>query len=230
MKTIIIAAIAANGVVGRTRKPCPTCAALRSVLGVVTKVHLCTVCGGEETIAANDLPWGRAYPEDLARFKTLTSDADVGTLWGSMTWLGMPPKARARLAEHTPDGMPRAIVMTRGTHDDQIESGPVVARFLDRALDNARDMFGLKTLYIGGGPRLWRDALPIADELDLTLIGRAWPGDVRFPHGYFGTRRQSDMVVGASFCDSLDTYAFDCVSREPCPTNLELTFTRWVRR
>ena len=71
--------------------------------------------------------------------------------------------------------------------------------------------------------------MPIADELDLALIGREYAGDVLFP-----MHRASfdEPVVAAGYQRGHNgpRVMFECISREPCPTNADITFTRWMRR
>lgn len=240
MKKILIAAIASNGVIGRTRKPCPGYPNLDGICeirechnGKVYRdgppgtyglaVDDCIACGGVGTVPANDLPWGRAYPEDLARFKATTMGYAVAV--GRLTAEGMgkvwPLKGRA------------SIEITR-----RMEPHPNAAVYRARSLDEAIRMVRAyeetdrTVLYIGGGAELFRVALPIADELDLTLIWKAYEGDVLFP---FAKAFLRDARVGGYATCIDDRHGghdsrFDCVSCETCPTNPDLTFTKWVRR
>lgn len=229
MKVIIAAAMTPSGVIGRTSKPCsdPWCS-----LGD------CEVCNSTGRIPCNDLPWGRAYPEHDARFNETTMGHAV--VMGRRTWESLPPKQRPlpgrtnivvspwwwvqhinidRPECHVVPGLPDAINVLRGRGQD--ESG---AAFAMRQAEGR--------IYVIGGARLFAEALPIADELDLTLIGREYAGDVEFPLG------GSFYRLGMGLTQSIDsvrcglgstTRSFECVSREPS-TNPDLTFTKWVLR
>ena len=85
-----------------------------------------------------------------------------------------------------------------------------------------------RDVFIIGGPRLWREALPIADELDLTLIDAKHDGDALFPWTFH--QSETHLKLEDRVTSEMPQLLFECVFREPCPTNDELTFTRWCRR
>lgn len=250
MKVIIIAAIAANGVVGRKRKPCPVCGGS----GVTSEPHepayvnprdcpgCCKGCLGLHTVPANDLPWGRAYPEDLARFKATTMGHAV--IAGRVTAEGMgkawPLKGRTNCVVSGSmyiESLRRAVE----TRDDwKTGKGPVfpwlhgpgyiLGKTLHEVIERlsghgSRDD---DRAYVIGGPRLWREALPIADELDLTLIDAKHDGDALFPWTFH--QSETHLKLEDRVTSEMPQLLFECVFREPCPTNDELTFTRWCRR
>lgn len=143
---------------------------------------------------------------------------------GRKTWESLPPKQR-------PFPGRTNIVITSGAFPDTPDLSAFGALRLEHAVAWARDS-DIEKLFVIGGARLFAEALPIADELDLTLIGREYAGDVEFPLG------GSFYRLGMGLTQSIDsvrcglgstTRSFECVSREPS-TNPDLTFTKWVRR
>jgi dihydrofolate reductase len=124
----VIAAVAANGVIG----------------------------------AGNRLPW--RLPADLKRFRALTTGHAV--IMGRKTWesIGRPLPDRQN------------IVVTRqvGLTAPGIET----ARSLAVALSRVRLP---PPAFCIGGALLYREALPLATTLQLTLIARAFDGDAMFP-------------------------------------------------
>ena len=232
MKIIIIAAVARNGVIGRSKRPCPECGG-RGVTGRDEYDRWpCRCLYAKEGVAGfipcNELPWPPGtYPEDMEHFKKVTTRHAV--VMGRNTWESIPAKFRPLEGRHN------FVVSRTQSHDIE---GPdcLVFEDLDEAIEEARGReLGL---YVIGGARLYAEALSIADELDLTLIGREWEGDVVFP----GWRNFADMafllrdeklhfdIGDVAQRGKIVQHTFACVSREPCPTNPDLTFTRWVRR
>lgn len=118
---------------------------------------------------AGDLPW--RLPDDLKRFKRVTTGHAV--VMGRKTWAsngGRPLPAR------------RNIVITR-QRDFEAEGAEVVDS-LEAALARAADGTGDwqdDRVYVLGGGEIYRQALPRADELDLTIVHAEVDGDVRFP-------------------------------------------------
>ncbi len=105
-------------------------------------------------------------PADLKRFKVLT--------------MGCPIIMGRKTFESFPNGpLPgrRNIVVTRSAefHYDGVD----VVHSLEDAIAACGDV---ERAYVIGGGEIYRQALPMADELDLTLIDAECPdADVRFP-------------------------------------------------
>jgi dihydrofolate reductase len=110
----------------------------------------------------NRLPW--RLPEDMRRFRALTTGHAV--IMGRRTWesIGKPLPGRQNL------------VVTRGSGPGtpEVEFAPS----LDAALARVRLP---EPVFVIGGALLYQEALPRADVLYLTEIGRDFPGDARFP-------------------------------------------------
>ena len=110
---------------------------------------------------ANTLPW--RLPEDLAHFKRLTTGHPI--LMGRKTFesIGRPLPGR------------RNIVITR--NGDWRHDGVETAHTLDAAIALVKDV----PAYIIGGAEIYRQALALADQLDLTCINQTFACDAFFP-------------------------------------------------
>jgi dihydrofolate reductase len=108
------------------------------------------------------VPWH--LPDDLRRFKQLTTGHPV--IMGRRTYasVGRPLPGR------------RCLVLSRnpGYRPAGVETAPDLETALARVAD-ASDVF------VAGGAEVYREALPRADRLYLTVVHAAVPGDVRFP-------------------------------------------------
>lgn len=138
------------------------------------RVHLIVAMAANRVIGAGGtLPWHLS--EDLKRFKRLTMGHPV--LMGRKTWdsIGRPLPGRAN------------VVITR-QRDLRLDGATVVGS-LGEALDVARRAGASHAFVIGGG-EVFREALPLADVIDLTLIERDYEGDVRFPEFDRGAWRE----------------------------------------
>lgn len=109
---------------------------------------------------AGKIPWH--ISEDLRRFKRLTMGHTV--IMGRKTYesLGKPLPGR------------RNIVITRCT----LITGIECFTGLDSAIKACP---GNTTVFIIGGAELYRQALPLADSLCLTLVHQSPNGDTKFP-------------------------------------------------
>ena len=128
-----------------------------------TRVYLVAAVAANGVIGSGGkLPW--RLPEDLRHFKELTLGHPV--IMGRKTWesLGRPLPGREN------------IVVTRSRGYDA--PGAHVAASLDAALALCT---GEPMAFVIGGGELYAAALPIADAMVITEIGRDYPGDARFP-------------------------------------------------
>ena len=143
--------------------------------------------------AGNRLPW--RLPADLKRFRALTTGHAV--IMGRKTWESI---GRA-LADR------QNIVVTRAP--DLAAPGAETASSLADAL--ARVRMPAPAFCIGGA-ELYREALPRATTLYLTLLARNFAGDATFPPFDRGEWRESAREAHAE--DGLD-YAFVTYERVP---------------
>lgn len=140
-----------------------TASSPRSAADPVPRLVLVAAMGRNRVIGVDGrMPWH--LPADLAHFKQLT--------------LGHPVLMGRRTFESIGRALPgrRNIVLSR-TLDDA-PAGTEIAGSLDQALemvDSARPV-----MVIGGG-ELYRQALPRAGAMELTLVDAAPGGDTRFP-------------------------------------------------
>lgn len=146
----------------RSRGPLPreqglAMGALSSPLAVIAAVASNGVIGID-----NRLPW--RLPADLKRFRALTTGHSI--IMGRRTWESLPHALPDR----------QNIVVTR-TQDYRAD-GAQIAQSLDDALASAT---WPAPVFCIGGAALYRDALPLADSLYITEIGRAFDGDAMFP-------------------------------------------------
>lgn len=106
-----------------------------------------------------EIPWD--LPEDRRRFRRLTQGHVV--LMGRYTFrsLGRPLPLRRNvvLSHHALQG---------------IETYPTLEMALDRLYDE-------RTVYVIGGGQVYRQTIGMADAMQLTLLDRAYDGDVQFP-------------------------------------------------
>jgi dihydrofolate reductase len=128
-----------------------------------TRVTLVAAVAANGVIGAGGkLPW--RLPEDLRHFRELTLGRPV--IMGRKTWesLGRPLPGREN------------IVVTRSPGYDA--TGAHVAASLDAALALCT---GEPVAFVIGGGELYAAAMPIADAMMITEIGRDYAGDARFP-------------------------------------------------
>jgi dihydrofolate reductase len=141
------------------------------------------------------VPWH--LPEDMARFRALTMGHPV--VMGRRTWDSLPDRFRPLPGR-------RNVVVTRNP-DWQAEGAERAG-----SLDDARRLLeGVPQVFVIGGASLYEDALPLADELELTEIDLDVDGDTWFP--------------------AWDRAAFEEVSREErSEGGTPFAFVRYVRR
>ena len=109
----------------------------------------------------NALLWN--IKEDMRRFRTTTTGHPV--VMGRKTFesIGRPLPKRTN------------VVITRG--DSEFE-GCLVAH----SIEDAVQMFpSEEEVFIIGGAQIYKQALPLADKLYLTIVHRAYEGDTSFP-------------------------------------------------
>ena len=113
----------------------------------------------------NRLLWN--IPEDMAHFKALTTGQTV--IMGRKTWDSLPERFR-------PLPNRRNIVISRQA--DYPAPGAEVATSLEIALNLASTA---ERVFIIGGEQIYRQAMPIADRLEITEVDLEPEGDAWFP-------------------------------------------------
>jgi dihydrofolate reductase len=111
------------------------------------------------------IPWH--LPEDVARFKALTTGHAV--LMGRRTWDSLPDRFRPLPGR-------RNVVVTRDPR--WRAAGAERSGSVDEAL---RTLAREDVVFVIGGADIYAAALPYANELLLTEIDEAVPGDTFFP-------------------------------------------------
>jgi dihydrofolate reductase len=111
------------------------------------------------------LPWH--LPEDLAHFKRLTTGWPV--VMGRKTWDSLPPKFRPLPGRSN-------IVVTRQA--DWSAAGAVAVTSIGAALAACA---GAQQAWVIGGAQIYREALPLADRVEVTEIARDFEGDAFAP-------------------------------------------------
>ncbi len=133
--------------------------------------------------ADGDMPWH--YPEDLRRFKRLTTGHPV--VMGRRTYESIA----ARLGGPLPD---RTNVVL-STRDLALPEGAVRAGSVEEALDAAQEVAAgtggvedggggdgaVDAVFVVGGATVYEQFLPRADRMYLTEIRAAYEGDTRYP-------------------------------------------------
>lgn len=112
-----------------------------------------------------ELPWH--YPEDMKRFKNLTTGHVV--LMGRKTWESLPEKFR-------PLPNRKNLVITRQP-EYAVPEGVEVHRTIEAALAHHAD----ENVFVIGGAEIYRQTIDLADRLEITKIKRVYPGDAFFP-------------------------------------------------
>jgi len=111
----------------------------------------------------NRVPW--RLPADLRRFKQLTMGHILIVGRKTFDSIGCRPLPGRRM-----------VVVTR--QEGYAPEGVLVARSIEEALALGR---GDDEVFVAGGAEIYRQSLPVADRLQLTLIEEDFPGDVYFP-------------------------------------------------
>ena len=130
----------------------------------------------------NDLPWH--YKEDLQYFKKNTMNKDV--LMGYNTYLSI----YSRIGKALPK---RNNYVLHFDNSLKLEGATLVTN-LEEFLMNYKN--NDKELFIIGGASVYKQTLPLADRLYITLINKEYEGDVYFPEvdlSNYNLIRQEDV-------------------------------------
>ena len=113
----------------------------------------------------NQLLWH--IPEDMAHFKALTAGHTV--IMGRKTWESLPPRFRPLPGR-------RNIVITRQAA--YAATGAELAGSLEKALELASTA---SVAFVIGGEQIYRQAMAVADRLEITEVDQEPEGDAWFP-------------------------------------------------
>ena len=131
------------------------------------KVSIIVAVAGKKRVIGTKggMPW--YIPEELKRFKEITMGHPI--LMGRKTHqsIGKPLGGRTN------------IVITRDPAFK--EEGVTVVSSLDEALLLAKLALGNDEIFVIGGGEIYKQALPLADKLYLTVIDKEIGGDTFFP-------------------------------------------------
>ena len=116
------------------------------------------------------LPW--RLSTDMLRFKAGTMGKPI--IMGRKTWESFPRRPLPG----------RLNIVVTHNRDYRVEGAEVVASLPDAlalATARARCMSGVDEICVIGGGEIYRQALPLADRLDVTHVLADIEGDTRFP-------------------------------------------------
>jgi dihydrofolate reductase len=142
---------------------------------------------------AGTLPW--RLPADLARFRHLTWGHPL--IMGRITYEGIGRPLPGRTT----------IIISR--QSDNPPAGCIVVHSIDAALAAAAAT-GSDEVFVCGGSQIYRELMPVAQRLYLTVVHEQTPGDAIFP--------------------GIPEDEFRLVHEEPSPDAIACTFRRYERR
>jgi dihydrofolate reductase len=131
----------------------------------------------------NKLLWN--IPDDMAHFKSLTAGHTV--VMGRKTWESLPPRFRPLPGR-------RNIVISR--QKDYAAPGAEVADSLENSLKLASTA---TTVFVIGGEQIYRQAMPLADRLEITEVDLEPEGDAWFPEIAAVDWEEAARTAGAGF-------------------------------
>jgi len=130
------------------------------------RLHLIAAVSRDGGIGHNNELLAR-LPEDLKRFKQLTMGHPV--IMGRRTWESLPAFFRPLPGRFN-------VVVTR--QHSYVAEGAVVVHSLSQALGACGEV---SDVFVIGGGQLYAEALPLADQLDLTELDATFNADAWFP-------------------------------------------------
>jgi dihydrofolate reductase len=142
----------------------------------------------------NSLPWH--LPADLQHFKAMTIGKPI--IMGRKTWESLPGKL---------PGRPHIII---SANPDYSADGCTVVNSLKQAIEVAGDV---PEVMIVGGAMLYAQALPIADNIYLTMVETEADGDTLFPEYEQAQWRETAREHHSSDDKNPFTYSFITLSR-----------------
>lgn len=115
----------------------------------------------------NKLPWN--IPDELKRFRQITQGHPI--IMGRKTH-----ESIGRVLHNRPN-----IIITRD--ENYKVDGAIIVHSLEEALEESQNFHGRdkNEFFVIGGGEIYRQALPLADKLYLTIIDKEYEGDTFFP-------------------------------------------------
>jgi dihydrofolate reductase len=165
------------------------------------KPHLSFVVAMDSNrlIGAHDgLPW--RLPDDMKFFKAITMGKPV--IMGRKTYESIPAAFRPLTG--------RKNIIVTGDKTYQAE-GCIVAHSIEEALAAAGEV---AEIIVGGGAEVYRQLLPQADRIYLTLVEGQFKGDVYFPQ--FDMREWREVAREIHEPDERHPYRFNWIILERC--------------
>ncbi|MDR1836190.1 MAG: dihydrofolate reductase [Treponema sp.] len=138
----------------------------------------------------NALPW--SLKEDMAHFRQLTNGWPC--IMGRKTWESLPKKPLPGRLN---------IVISGTMTEDSLPAGSPVSRnvkIFPSLQAAAEHCAGYERIFICGGETVYRQALNLADKIELTVIHKHYEGDAFFPE------------IEPAFWNAVKTVNFDTFS------------------
>ena len=133
------------------------------------KIALAVACDLGNVIGnKGEIPWQGKVRSDMKRFRTITQGHSV--VMGRKTWESIPLKFR-------PLPLRQNIVITRNLDFRVDDPQVIIIHSLEEAIEKAKSV----KMFVIGGAEIYKLALPIADEIYLTVIQDRFEGDAKFP-------------------------------------------------
>jgi dihydrofolate reductase len=144
---------------------------------------------------ANSLPWH--LPADLKHFKELTLNKAV--LMGEKTFFSIGKPLKDRLN----------IVLS----DNPVfePSGCLLARSIEQAINLAKEK-NVEELMVIGGASVYKQFLPLADKMYLTVIKGDFEGDIYFPK--YDKSQWQEVSRQKNQPDEKNPYSYDFITLE----------------
>ena len=129
------------------------------------KIVIIAAIAENGTIGKNNvIPW--SIKEDMARFVRLTKGWPC--VMGRKTWESLTKKP-------LPDRL--NVIVSRTMKPDKREN-IIITRSLPEAI---KECAGYDKVFIIGGREIYSQALPLATNMELTMLRRPYDGDTKFP-------------------------------------------------
>ena len=124
------------------------------------------------------MPWQGQAPSDMERFRSLTrQEGKNSVIIGRKTWESIPEKFRPFDKNEPLAKSRQTLIITRKI--DLVVNDPRVA--IVNSLEEAVKAAKSSTVWIAGGAKIYKLALPYADCICQTSVSERFEGDTFFP-------------------------------------------------